>query len=231
MRPAAAVAVAVACAASLLLGPAPAGAAAPDPATAVQRLDDLGCFMGRPAKDGDRFAAAMIRFQSANDLKQSDEPNRRTLRRLASQDALRCDDRPVPEKSGSGRRVVLSQGQNWLWLVREDGSVAGQGGIVDNDWLPRRTYETGDQCGRPGRARYRSSEDFTLRIDYFVRFAYCRVGLHQIPVSKATGGQLHEDFYAGTDLRKSHGCLRVPRPLVKQLWRFTVQRTKVVVTG
>jgi hypothetical protein len=231
VRRTAAGACALACAGSLLGVAAPPAAAADDTDAVVERLDDLGCFIGRTADKGDRFTAALIRFQSANGLKQSGELTRRTPARLKSDGARRCDDRPVPRRSGEGRRVVLSQGQNWLWLIREDGTVAGQGGIVDNDWLPQDTYETGDQCGRPGRKRYNSSEDFALRIDYFVRFAYCRVGLHQIPVSNATGRPLHENFYAGTDLRKSHGCLRVPKPLVQQLWRFTKERTAVVVTG
>lgn len=224
-----AVAVAAAtAAASSAVGAAPA-AAWPNPGATTAALSANGCFVGRAAAGGDRLTAAMVRFQSANRLRQTGEPDGRTLERLSSDRARRCNVRPVPDDSGEGRRIVLSQRQNWLWLVRGDGSVAGQGGIVDNDWLPTDTYETGDQCGRPGRGRYHSSEDFSLRIDWFVRFARCKVGFHQIPVSVRTGLPLHEDFYAGTDLRKSHGCLRVPQPLVRQLWRFTKERTKVVV--
>jgi hypothetical protein len=219
--------------AAMLAVPVGAGgvALAATPATTTQVLEGLGCFVGRVAGDGDRFSAAVVRFQAANRLEQTGKANRKTRARLAGERAKRCDDRAVPERSGEGRRLVLSQRQNWIWLVREDGTVAAQGGIVDNDWLPRKTYVTGDQCGRPGRARHRSSEDFSLRINYFVRFAECRVGFHEIPVRKSTGQPLHEDFYAGTDLRKSHGCLRVPYPLVRKLWRFTVEPTPVVVIG
>lgn len=137
----------------------------------------------------------------------------------------------MPKRTGDGRRIVMSQGQNWLWLVNADGSVQAQGGVVDNDWLPRQTYRTGDQCGRPGRARHNSDlATRTLRIDYFVRFAECIVGFHQIPVSKATGRQIHPDYLAGTDLSKSRGCIRLPQPIIRKLWKFTTKPTEVVVT-
>ncbi len=219
---------------------APAGAAsrsgAVTPVAAAKRspeavrLKELGCFIQGARSGGIRMRAATIRFQAANGLGQSGELTARTLKRLSSAEAIACDDRPVPARTGSGRRIVMSQGQNWLWLVKADGAVAAQGGVVDNDWLPQRTYVTGEQCGRPGRARYRSDPTGGLSIDYFVRFADCTVGFHQIPVARRTDRQIHPDYLAGTDLRESRGCIRLPRPLIKHLWKFTKHDTKVVVT-
>lgn len=142
---------------------------------------------------------------------------------------MRCDNRPVPPCAGDGRRIVVSQGQNWRWLVNRDGTVAAQGGVVGNSWLPRQHYRTGDQCARPGRARHQRDLTRNLRIDYFVRFAQCVVWFHQTPVSKATGRQIYPGDLAGTDLAKFHGCVRLPRPLIVQLWRFSRKPTEVVV--
>src|SRR5262245_17195680 len=82
-------------------------AVATTPATAPQILDALGCFIGPVAADGDRFSAAVIRFQAANRLEQTGKLNDKTRDRLAGPDGKRCDDRRIPKNSGEGRRVVL----------------------------------------------------------------------------------------------------------------------------
>ena len=219
--------------ATVVAGVVPAvGASVSEEAPSVRApaaLEDLGCFIGRSATGGLRLDAAVRRFQIANRLGQTGELNRRTRTRLASPKAARCDVRPVPAHSGNGRRIVMSQGQNWLWLVRADGTVAAQGGVVDNNWLPHRAYATGDQCGRPGRSRYRSTEDDALSINFFVRFAYCKVGFHEIPVSRRTGQKIHPDYLVGTNLTQSHGCVRMAHPLIDRLWQFTEKPTTVVV--
>lgn len=198
---------------------------------AAAQLAEFGCFIGAKAPSGQRLKAATIRFQAANGLKQSGDLGTKTLRNLGKATAGPCDDRPVPKHTGKGRRIVMSQGQNWLWLVNSDGTVEHQGGVVDNDWLPQDRYRTGDQCGRPGRARYRSDlATQNLSIDYFVRFAKCTVGFHQIPVTRSTGRQIHPDYLAGTDLAISHGCIRLPRPTIVELWKFTKKPTEVVIT-
>ncbi|WP_293772608.1 L,D-transpeptidase [Sporichthya sp.] len=173
---------------------------------------------------------AVIRFQAANGMTQSGRLTKATMKRMQKNNAVACDDRPVPSHSGKGRRIVMSQGQNWIWLVNADGSVKAQGGIVDNDWLPQDVYYTGAQCGKPARSRYRTDRSGGLQINYFVRFHDCIVGFHEIPVSKRTGRPIHPDYYAGTDLSKSHGCIRMPHPLIKHLYDFAAVRTKVVVT-
>jgi hypothetical protein len=193
------------------------------------RLNDLGCDAGRAhGQITKRVRAATIRFESANQMRQDGRLDPRTRKRLHANSARRCDDRPLPARSGTGRRIVVSQSQNWVWLVRANGRIVAQGGIVDNDWLPRRTYTVGAQCGRPARSEHRTDESGTLRIDYFTRF-YCRVGFHEIPVRFSTGKPVHPVWYAGTDLAESRGCIRLPRPLARATYRFTALPTKVVV--
>jgi peptidoglycan hydrolase-like protein with peptidoglycan-binding domain len=231
LRPASLLMVVAALMAASVVVAAPASAVV-DRQAAQARLDRLGCSAG--AADGvvdSRYRAAVVRFQAANRLAQNGRLNAPTRSRLRSAQPQRCDARPVPANSGAGRRIVISQRQNWVWLVRSGGRVQTQGGMVDNDWLPRRSYRTGAQCGRPARSPVRSDYSGRLLLYNFVRFAECGVGFHQIPVRRSTGRQIHPDWYVGTDMRESHGCIRLTRRMIKAVWRFTAARTRVVVVG
>ena len=145
-----------------------------------RRLNALHCDAG-PAdgRTGTWTRSAIIRFQSRHGLAQTGSPNAATRTRLFASNARRCDVRPVPA-SGSGRRIVISQKQNWVWLVAAGNRVVAQGGIVDNPGeLHKGGYRTGSYCGRPARVRKNTSG--SLWLDNFVRFAPCGFGFHRIP--------------------------------------------------
>jgi hypothetical protein len=126
--------------------------------------------------------------------------------------------------------VVISQRQNYLWLVSATGKVVGQGGVVDNPAVVRPgTYRSGSACGRAARIRNNSDASGRLRLHDFVRFAPCGVGFHQIPQYRSTGRQIHPDYLLGTDVRTSHGCIRLSGSMAAKIWRFVVPGTKVVV--
>lgn len=214
------------------LGPLPAasGASSPDVAQAQRRLNTLHCNAG-PA-DGQRGTwtrSALIRFQSRHGLPQNGSLDARTRERLYAATAQPCDVRPVPARSGSGRRIVVSQSQNWVWIVGAGERVLAQGGMVDNPGeLRRGIYRTGSYCGRP--ARVRKNQSGSLWLDDFVRFAPCGFGFHRIPRTKSTGRQMHADYLLGTDLGRSHGCLRLSAGMASRVWRFTAgPRTTVRV--
>lgn len=197
---------------------------------AQTRLNKLGCQAG-PADGvaGQMTRAATVRFQSANRLSQTGTLNNTTYYRLRSAAAKRCDLRPVPAGSGSGRRIVMSQSQNWIWVVDSRGRVIRTGGIIDNPSVLRPgTYYTGSKCGRPGRVR-NNSDGGRLILHNFVRFAPCGIGMHQIPTYRSNGRQIHPDWLLGTNYRESHGCVRVSRGMSDTIWSFTTVRTKVVV--
>ncbi|HEX6249438.1 MAG TPA: L,D-transpeptidase family protein [Nocardioidaceae bacterium] len=196
-----------------------------------KRLNSLGCSAG-PADGvvGERTRSALVRFQAANRLTQTGRFNPTTRERLKSDKARRCDVRRVPAKSGQGRRIVLSQRQNYVWLVRKNGTVRAQGGIIDNpSYLSRGTHYTGSLCGRPGRVARNSDYGGSLWLYNFVRFAPCGVGFHRVPVYKSNGRQIHPNHLLGTDYRESHGCIRLSRRMSERVWDFTSRRTKVVV--
>jgi hypothetical protein len=225
-------ALVVALAAALALPAAGAQAATGSSAVkqAQARLNALGCSAG-PAdgKRGTWTRSAIIRFQSRSGLAQRGSLDAATRRRLFATTAQRCDVRLVPARSGSGRRIVISQGQNWVWVVSAGNRVLAQGGIVDNPGvLHRGSFHTGSYCGRSARVRKNTSG--SLWLDHFVRFAPCGIGFHRIPRYKSSGRQMHADYLLGTNLATSHGCIRVSSGTARQIWDFTAAgRTAVRV--
>lgn len=218
--------------ASLALGPATSTAAPGSWAVkAERRLDALHCDAGRADGTIDAHTrSAVIRFQSRSGLRQTGRLTDRTRRHLYAEDAPRCDRRPVPRHSGKGRRIVISQHQNWVWLVAASGRVVAEGGMVDNPRVLRRgSHATGSYCGRAARIRLNQSVSGSLWLDDFVRFAPCGVGFHRIPRWKSNGSQMHADWILGTDMATSHGCIRLSRELAGEVWRFTAGRTPVRV--
>ena len=198
---------------------------------AQKRLNALHCQAG-PA-DGEFGAwtrSAVIRFQSRHGLAQTGKLSAPVRKRLYDEKAQRCDQRPVPKGSGTGRRLVISQGQNWLWLVGPKGGVIAQGGIIDNpSVLKKGSYRTGSYCGRAARIKKNSTTSDAVWLDNFVRFAPCGVGFHRIPTYKSNGAQMHADWLLGTNMTESHGCIRLTRGLSLKVWSFTTRRTPVHV--
>lgn len=215
---------------ALVLGVAPAASAEAFEERAQRRLNELGCDAG-PADGniGPWTRSAIIRFQAANGLHQSGTLSQATRSRMYTQRQVRCDRRPVVA-SGTGRRVVISQLQNYVWLVRADGSVLAQGGLVDNPGvLAPGSYTVGSKCGRPAKVRMNSDYSGRLWLPYFTRFAPCGIGFHRIPVQKSDGRQIHPDWMLGTNFKESSGCIRLSRRVAAKLWEFAGVGTRVVV--
>jgi len=205
----------------------PAGAAGVDVAKWQRRLNVLHCNAGPvDGRTGTWTRSAVIRFQSRHGLAQNGRFNATTRTRLFAGTAKRCDLRPVP-RSGAGRRIVVSQRQNWVWLVDAHHRVVAQGGMVDNPGeLRRGRYRTGSYCGRG--ARIRKNTSGSLWLDNFVRFAPCGFGFHRIPRAKSNERQIHADHILGTNLSRSHGCLRVSSVMSRRIWNFAAAGRTVV---
>ena len=206
--------------------------ASPAVERAQRRLNQLGCKSGPVDGDlGEWTRSAVIRFQSRHGMPQTGRLSAATTRRLYAADARRCDVRPVPPHSGSGRRIVISQRQNWVWLVASGGRVVAQSGMIDNPGELGTGWErVGSYCGRTAKIRHNTSG--SLWLDNFTRFAACGIGFHRIPRSMSSGNQIHPDWMVGTNLRESHGCIRVPKQFSARLWDFGRIGTRVrVVRG
>jgi hypothetical protein len=219
-------------AALILLGtPSPAIAGQDGAVKAQKRLNELHCSAGAPhGQVGARTRSAVVRFQSAAGMDQDGHLTDRTRRALYADDAPRCDKRPLPTASGHGRRIVISQRQNWVWLVDPRGRVVAQGGMVDNPGvLSRGSYSVSSYCGRATRIKLNQSTSGNVWLDNFVRFAPCGIGFHRIPRYKSTGQQIHADSILGTNMSQSHGCIRLSRSLSLRVWSFTDRATPVRV--
>lgn len=211
---------------------APAHAATPLQ-SAQYRLAQFGCEPGpMNGVPNDRTKHAILRFQAANTLPQSGRLTDTTRAKLAKPDSIACDDRPIPVNTGSGKRIVMSHKQNWIWLVRADGSVSWQAGIIDNPArVPAGVHYTGSKCGRSGKILQNYSYDKKYTLDYFTRFVACGIGFHRIPTYPGTDTQIHQDYFLGTNAFTSGGCVRTSLATAKKLWYFTSTNTKVVVVS
>jgi hypothetical protein len=128
--------------------------------------------------------------------------------------------------SGTGRRIVFSQGQQRVWLVsggqRVKRSYSVSGSRFDN--LDPGTY------GVYSRSKQAWGIDDSGTMRYFVRFTRGRraaIGFHDIPIDD--GRPVQSIAQLGTPL--SHGCIRQRRGDARVLWRFAPVGTTVVVTA
>ncbi len=134
-------------------------------------------------------------------------------------------DVALPAGSGSGRRVVFSEGRQRVWLVAGGQRVVRtylvSGSVYDN--LDPGTYEVFS------RSEQAWGIDDSGTMKYFVRFARgprAAIGFHDIPVQDGRLVQGVDEL--GTPL--SHGCIRQLRADAIALWDFAPLGSTVVVT-
>ena len=142
----------------------------------------------------------------------------------APEEIEEIDPEALPADSGKGRRIVFSETEQRVWLVRENGTV-------------RRTYlvsgSTEDNLD-PGRYAVYSKSRWAVGVDdsgvmeFFVRFAHgeqAAIGFHTIPTKLGTALQTRSQL--GTP--QSHGCIRQAKADAISLWNFAPEGTTVVV--
>ena len=129
---------------------------------------------------------------------------------------------PVPEASGEGRRIVYSNGQQRVWLVEEDGTVA-------------RTHLVSGRRGFPKAGNYavfsRSpvTRSGSVSMQYMVRWhksTRLAVGFHSIPVTRR-GRPIQSESQLGT--YRSRGCVRQRLDDARFVWEWAPIGTPVVV--
>lgn len=170
-----------------------------------------------PSPAGDAVAAIQ---QAAAIL-----PPAGTERTASDARASAAPDTALPARSGTGRRIVFSEGRQRVWLVgagnRVERTYLVSGSVSDN--LDRGRYEV------YSRSRLAWGIDDSGTMKYFVRFAHgdnASIGFHDIPVDD--GAPVQSVDQLGTPL--SHGCIRQRRSDAIALWRFAPLGTAVVVT-
>ena len=130
----------------------------------------------------------------------------------------------VPARSGAGRRVVFSENEQRVWLVRSNGTVRRtylvSGSLEDN--LDPGTYAVFS------RSRWAVGIDDSGVMEFFVRFAQgerAAIGFHTIPTRLGVASQSRAQL--GTP--QSHGCVRQAKADAISVWKFALEGTTVVV--
>jgi len=133
----------------------------------------------------------------------------------------------LPAGSGEGRRVVYSNSQQHVWLVEQDGSIAGSWPVsgrigAPHDGVYRVFSRSPSTIGKGGK----------VRMEYMVRFARTpglSIGFHAIPTSLRTGAPIQSEAELGTP--KSSGCVRQRREDAITMWNWAPLGTTVVVVS
>ena len=120
--------------------------------------------------------------------------------------------------------------QNWIWLIGAENRVLAQGGIVDNPGeLHTRdlSHRLLLRPRRPGSAQNRAA-----RCGWTTSCGSRRAGSASTAsrAPRPSGRQIHPDWYLGTNLATSHGCIRLSAAMSTRVWNFTAAgRTTVRV--
>jgi len=135
----------------------------------------------------------------------------------------------LPPNSGTGRRVVYSKTNQWVWAIEADGRI-----VKDHVVSGRRTWDQ----PLPGEYRVFSRSGFTCNIKnpslcwrYMVRFTVGpdgdNIGFHEIPIDRSSGEPVQGEWQLGEPL--SGGCVRQATADALFIWNFAPIGTKVVV--
>jgi lipoprotein-anchoring transpeptidase ErfK/SrfK len=132
---------------------------------------------------------------------------------------------PVPNKSGTGRRIVYANRQQRVWVINADNEVI-------------RTFPVSGMIGQPGKGTFSvfsksptsyNPEFAGVTFRFMTRFAIGRnggnIGFHEIPVRNNKPMQTVDELGAF----KGSGCLRSSTQDALFIYRWATLGTKVVV--
>lgn len=134
---------------------------------------------------------------------------------------------PLPQKSGTGRRVVYDISDRRVWLVNADGSLHG-------------TWKVTGRPGKPAPGTYKvfskskntRTIDGKYRFGHMVRFARAAsgvaIGFHDLPYSTATGKPIMPASKIGEPGYRSGGCVRQRPRDAEEMYRWAKIGTVVV---
>jgi lipoprotein-anchoring transpeptidase ErfK/SrfK len=141
---------------------------------------------------------------------------------------------PVPEKSGTGRRIVYGNMANWVWIIEEDGTVALSVPVSGKKLVPKpKTYNVFSK------SEFSQSIFFPeIKMKWSTRFAISpngknTIAFHEIPTCAWTGGHCNKKGLMQTEEQlgtfQSGGCIRMAARDAEFLFDWVEMGTKVVV--
>lgn len=131
---------------------------------------------------------------------------------------------PIPENSGTGRRIVYSNSGQRVWLIEADGSVFDSY-LVSGKYLDPRA----GVYAVYSKSRYAFAGHDGITMDHMVRFAHGKrlaIGFHAIP-KYANGQPMQTVEQLGT--YRSSGCVRQRPDKAEQLYNWAPIGTPVHV--
>jgi hypothetical protein len=137
----------------------------------------------------------------------------------------------LPANSGTGRRVVYSKTNQWVWTVEANGVISKSHPVSG-----RRTWNQPE----PGTYEVFSRSLNTCNINkpylcwrYMVRFTTGpekdNIGFHEIPLDTRYNPPRPVQTEAELGTALSNGCVRQATPDALHIWNWAPLRTKVVV--
>lgn len=145
-----------------------------------------------------------------------------------------ANPRPLPEKSGKGKRIVFQNSLNWVWIVNENEEVVKSVPVSGRDGVPK-----------AGKYRVMSKSEFSqsiffpeIKMKWSVRFAISpngknTISFHSIPTCAWEGGHcspvgpMQTVEQLGTF--QSGGCVRMLDVDAEFLYNFVEVGTRVLV--
>lgn len=193
--------------------------------TSVAVLGGVGVIATAPSSaEGDGPAAAILPAGGHREAAAT-EPQIRTVTQGPSVPAEpEPDPESLPTDAGKGRRIIFSETEQRVWLVRANDTVRRSylvsGSLVDN--LDPGRYAV------YSKSRYAVGVDDSGVMEFFVRFAHgeqAAIGFHTIPTKLGSALQSRADLGSP----QSHGCIRQAEADAISLWKFAPEGTTVVV--
>ncbi|TVR25994.1 MAG: hypothetical protein EA389_07040, partial [Ilumatobacter sp.] len=145
---------------------------------------------------------------------------------LSSVATTGADAPPLPENSGTGRRLVYERQGQRVWAVSD-------GGEIIRSWLVTGSMYNNELAGTHfvySRSLESTAWNGEARLPKMVRWLQTErghIGFHGIPTKIATGEAYQTDAELGT--RLSGGCQRQADLDADFVWEFAPEGTKVVV--
>lgn len=145
---------------------------------------------------------------------------------LSSVASAGADAPPLPENSGSGRRVVYDRRGQRVWAVAEDGSII-RSWLVSGSKYSNETPGTHYVYSRSERSTAWNGKAWLPKMIRYLRTDIGHIGFHAIPLHVEDNSPYQTEAELGQ--RLSGGCQRQANADAAFMWDFADVGTKVVV--
>ena len=145
---------------------------------------------------------------------------------LSSVASAGSDAPPLPEDSGSGRRIVFSRAGQRVWAVDDDGSIL-RSWLISGSKYDNETPGTHEVYSRSEVSTAWNGKAWLPKMVRYLRTDIGAIGFHAIPLHVEDNSPYQTEAELGT--RLSGGCQRQANRDAAFMWDFAQVGTKVVV--